>query len=246
MAGYHATKTRAAQDIIHSILSDSVVDIIDYHNWLDNLGGLEADKQIIASYLSDNDTASAMSLINIVPSLYNLEGNEWDDFNDYRDLVQMQLNWKNQEKNIFQLDSADISTLVLYADNNSSTASNMARNILMFAYGYNYCDCLHNNDSTYYKTGSSIYDAFNSAFGPEIYANPNPAHTWAAFDYKLKDDKSVGQINITDISGKTVYQFKVNGKQGQKVWDTRSIAPGMYFYTLTSNGLSKTGKIIVK
>ena len=246
MADYHAGKTQAAQDIIRSILSDSIVDINDYRNWLDNLGGLEADKQIIASYLNEGDTTSAMSLMNMIPSLYDLQGDELNCFYDYKNLVQMQLNWKLTGKNIFELDSADIAMLEIYASGNSGSARNMAGNILSYAYNYHYCDCIHINDSSYFKSwNNSITGALNKAFGPEISAEPNPASTWAAFNYRMASDKSVGYIIITDLSGNKIQQFMVTGKQGQQVWDTRLVKTGMYFYTLISNGLSKSGKIII-
>ena len=246
LAEYHAGKTQAAQDIIRSILCDTVVDINDYRNWLDNLGSLGADKQIIASYLSEGDTTSAMSLMNMLSTLYNLQGDELDDFNDYKNLVQMQINWKQAGKNIFELDSTDIAVLEIYAFGNSGTAQNMARNILSYAYDYHFCNCMHINDSSYFKSNTSIAGALNKAFGPEISAEPNPASTWAAFNYRMVSEESVGYIKITDISGKEIQQFRVTGKQGQHVWDTRWVKPGVYFYTLTSNGLSKSGKVIVK
>ena len=79
-----------------------------------------------------------------------------------------------------------------------------------------------------------------------ISVKPNPANTWTAFDYKLTNKESVGYIKITDISGMEIKQFKITGKQGQQVWDTRLVKPGIYFYTLISNGLSKSDKIIIK
>jgi hypothetical protein len=68
---------------------------------------------------------------------------------------------------------------------------------------------------------------------------------WTVFNYKLPDDMSKGMIKITDVYGKLIEIFTINGKQGQKVWDTRHIEPGIYFYTIKVAGLSKSGKIII-
>lgn len=94
MAGYFEAKTQAAQDIIRSILYDSVFNITDYRNWLDNMNNIVADRQIIASYLSENDTSSAFALLNLLPSLYDLQGEDLEDYNDYKTLVNLQVSWK--------------------------------------------------------------------------------------------------------------------------------------------------------
>jgi hypothetical protein len=55
MAGYYAAKSRAAQNMIRSIVNDTVFDADGYRNWLDNLGGINTDRQIIASYIQEGD-----------------------------------------------------------------------------------------------------------------------------------------------------------------------------------------------
>ncbi len=246
MARYYAGRCQAAQDIIRSILSDTALDMTDYRNWLDNLGGINADKQIISSYLNENDTASALSLLNMMPSLYDLQGDELNDFYDYKNLVLMQINWRINNKTIFQLDSTDIDSLEFYANYSNGSAKTIARNILNYAYNYDFCDCLNQYDSSYYKTSHPpIINGSSRESGLDIWAEPNPADSWTVFKYTLIGEESVGYIIISDVSGKKITEFKVNGKTSQQLWDTRSIKPGIYFYTLTSNGFSKTGKIVV-
>jgi hypothetical protein len=246
MARYHAAKTQAAQDILRSILYDTVFNLVDYRIWLDNLGGLVADKQIISSYLSENDTANAIALLNLLPSLYGLEGENLDDYNDYKILVEMQISWMAEGKTVYELDSVDIATLETFAVDGETSAGNIARNILTYGYNYHFCDCMHANDSSFYKSNNaSFVNYLNEAFGPKISAEPNPARTWVAFNYELPEEQSEGLIRITDISGKVLHQFQVSGKIGQKIWDTRSVKPGLYFYVITVSGLSKSGKVII-
>ena len=247
MADHYSRKMQAAQDIVRSILNDSVLDVTDYRNWLDNMSCLEADKQIISSYLSEDDTASAMTLMNMIPDLYELEGEDLDDFNDYEDLVLMQLNWKQNGKNLFELDSTDIAALEVYANGCSGSAMSMARSILSYAYNYNFCDCLALNDSSYYKSShGSKWNSLNNTYGPVVKVEPNPADTWVAFNYELSSKESVGYLKISSISGEQIQQFVLYGKKGQQIWDTRTVNPGVYLYTLISNGLKSTGKIVIK
>jgi hypothetical protein len=74
---------------------------------------------------------------------------------------------------------------------------------------------------------------------------PNPAKEWAVFNYSLPDSDAKGVIMINDVSGKLISTLPINGEQGQKIWDTREIKSGVYFYTLHVSGFNKSGKIVV-
>jgi len=109
-----------------------------------------------------------------------------------------------------------------------------------------YNDCGYSNWSEPHNTW--IYSCLGveeNHSGSSIFVQPNPAHTWVAFNYELTDNSSDGLIKITDITGKVIQLFPVSGKIGQKIWDTRSVKPGLYFYVITVSGLSKSGKVII-
>ncbi|MCF8234443.1 MAG: T9SS type A sorting domain-containing protein [Bacteroidales bacterium] len=123
----------------------------------------------------------------------------------------------------------------------------MARSILSYAYNYNFCDCLALNDSSYYKSShGSKWNSLNNTYGPVVKVEPNPADTWVAFNYEFSSKESVGYLKISSISGEQVQHFVLHGKKGQQIWDTRTVDPGVYLYTLISNGLKSTGKIVIK
>ena len=245
MAGYNRDKSRAAYDIVRSILADTVIDMTDLRNWLDNTGGIRTDEQIIASYLQECNYTDALSLSNMLPGLYEFLGNDSIEHNYFMDLLNLQINMKQQGRNIFQLDSTEVATLLSIAANSTATAGAQARGILEYAYGYNYCNCPELIDTSAYKNQGINWTNFEKLSGIEITAEPNPAREWAAFNYTLPGKYSKGTIQITDISGKLIQIINVCGKQGQEVWDTRLINAGVYFYTLHAGGLSKTGKIVI-
>ena len=246
MAKYNGNKIQAAKSIIHSILSDSIIDKSDLRGWLSNMQSIESDKQIISSYIVNNDTSNALALLNMMPSLYELEGEELNEFIDYKDLLLIQMGWNNIGKTIFELDSFEIALLEFYADSTSGDASVSAKNILSFAFGYDYCNCLSYTDTLYYKSENYFMDELNSNCAINISASPNPASSWVAFDYTLAIGKSVSYIKVTNIIGNVVAEFEITDKQGQQLWDTRSISPGVYIYTLFSNGYKSSDKVIIK
>lgn len=245
MATYHTAKTKAAQDIIRSILSDSVVDNTDYRNWLDNLGTMEADKQIINSYLSEGDTSYAITLLNMLPSLYDLQDEALEAYSDYSYLVNLYVTLQSQNRDIYQLDSIEMADLLWMADSATLAAKEQARNILEFAYDYHYCNCQYISDTTVMKTSGAINLNMGEITGLSINVKPNPASDWIQFSYKLPYNALTGEILITDISGKFIDRLNVTGAKGMKLWDTQNITQGVYLYTLISNGFSHTGKIVI-
>ena len=247
MSTYYSGKVKAAQDIIRSILSDSITNLNDLRNWLDNIDGLVADKQIISTYLQEGDTTNALIILNILPALYDLQDEELDAYYDYSDMINLQITLQSQNRNIHQLDSTEIVGLLWMADSASGDAKVQARNILEYAYGYHYCDCPALPDSIGLKSNSSInYGNFIKSKGMEVVATPNPASTWVAFNYYLALTDTEGTITISDVTGRVIEAIKVTGNRGQKVWDIRRIKHGVYIYTVNAGGLSKSAKLIIK
>ena len=246
MAKYNAAKTIAAYDLIRSCLNDSITDNVYLHNWLDNLNNINADIQIVSTYLAESDYSSAQAMLDMIPGFYELEGNALTEYNDYKSLTEMQISWQQQGRTIFELDSAEVATLVDYAENTNGKAAAMAQGILEFAYGYNYCNCLPVNDTSAWKSAAVMPLSNTADNGLFVEATPNPAKSWVAFDYKLPVYASEAVLQVTDMKGNMVTAFTLTTKQGQQVWDIRSIKKGMYLYTLKIGTLSKSGKLIVK
>ena len=64
----------------------------------------------------------SQSLLNILPSLYELQNEELQAYNDYNQLVGMQINLVNQQRNIMQLNSNEIVELNNLAENGKGVA----------------------------------------------------------------------------------------------------------------------------
>ena len=246
MAKYSSAKTQAAYDLIRSCLNDSVTDYQYLRDWLDNLNNMNADLQIVSTYLAEDDYTSAQTMLDMIAGLYELEGDALNDFIDYKSLTEMQMTWQQQGRNIFQLDSTEVATLVDFAENSTGKASVSAKGILEFAYEYRYCDCLPVNDTSAWK--SSVIDPViqTDESGLFIEAKPNPASTWVAFDYKLPVYVNEAMLQISNIEGKSITTFTLTTRRGQQIWDIRDVEKGVYLYTLIVGSISKSGKLIVE
>nr|NQU91427.1 T9SS type A sorting domain-containing protein [Bacteroidota bacterium] len=80
----------------------------------------------------------------------------------------------------------------------------------------------------------------------EIELYPNPAGQWIVVDFKLPLGNYNGEISLIDVTGKIILSEKIYGNENQKVLDIAYVTPGLYFYTITSGGIIKRGKIVVK
>lgn len=246
MAHYNQVKTRAAYDIVRSLLNDTISVPEQLRNWLDNVGGKRADEQIIATYLAENNYTNALALANMMPSLYAYSGNELTEHSFYMDLLIQQINLEQQQRSIFDLDSLELANLIFIAENSRGTAGLQAKGILEYAYGHHFCNCLNISDMSGFKRSGSINpNDLAKLHGVEINAHPNPASQWVAFNYTLPANTYQGEIKIVDAKGAVIDSFTITGAQGQQVWDTRSIKPGVYFYTLSVGEFTKTGKLLI-
>jgi len=238
-------KTMAAYDIIRSILNDSTYDAADLRGWLGNLQSYNADRQIISSWLQEGNTADAVNLLNMLPALYELEGDALEAYNDYVQIINLQVSLQNEGRNIMQLNSNELDELADLAENGLGTARQSARNILQYAYEHQYYDCPCDNDTTT-KSAHVKLPPNMVADALQIEAYPSPAGTWVTFDYVLPLNETEALITISDVNGKTIKRISLSAARGQKVVEVRNIHNGIWFYTLHSGVQTKSGKLVIQ
>ena len=245
MARYNHNYTRAANEIIRSNLNDTVSNYNELRNWLDNLGGITSDRQIVTSYIQEGNFADALTLANMLPQLYSMEGDELTEHGYYIDMLNLFNTLHQEGRNTYQLNGTEKASLELIADNSKGIAGSQAKSILEAVYDLHYIDCPETDGTVAYKNSNININELGKAYGLSISVKPNPAKQWAAFDYTLPNDQSTATITITDVTGGKIEALQVSGSQGQKLWDTRNIKPGVYIYTLQSAGFNQSGKIII-
>jgi hypothetical protein len=83
-----------------------------------------------------------------------------------------------------------------------------------------------------------------SAYGLQ----PNPARNWVAFnfDHGLQGVED-GRIDVRALDGRLILSILTNGVHGQRIWDTRGIAPGTYVIQfLRGEVIAHTEKLIIQ
>ncbi len=243
LAEYGGEKSRAANIIIRNILNDSIPNTDSLINWLSNLSSMSADYQLVDVYLQQADTTAALTLIDALPSTYGFETDN-AEYVRYKALKQLQVKLLAEGRNIYMLTAAEKTMLDNMVANSNGRSGMQARNILQFAYGNKYDDCPNIPDaSTHKSVKASIHELTSNMLN--INASPNPANNWVAFNYSFPEISTNSIIEIHNALGALVHVINLTNYQGQAIWDTRNVKPGVYVYTLKSLGTQKSGKLII-
>lgn len=251
MAAYRGEYTRAAGDIIRSLVNDTVLDITELRGWLANMKDIYADRDIIATYVDEGDFTNALTLANMLPSLYGLTGNDLVEHNDYVELLELYRDLYNDDRNIMQLDSAERVQVERIAVQGSGYPQAMAQAVL---YGTNWesyaenpfdCPTLSLPQGGQRGGYAFTHEDLGRALGLNVSVNPNPATTWTAVDYTFPAKLSKATITVSNALGVIVMSTELNGNQGQKVLDLRGLADGVYLYTIKCGEYVQTEKLVI-
>ncbi len=176
---------------------------------------------------------------------YNLTGDALAAHDQYVQILNLYKTLFNENREITELTNTEKDMLFNFANNSSGEASSLARGILTAYYNTPFIDCFELNEQSALKKGSVNPSTLAKVYGMEISVKPNPASTRAAFDYKLPDGETSAILTITEPNGKVIETINLTGNRGQKLWDTRQLSAGTYFYQMSCNGKSLSGKLVV-
>jgi hypothetical protein len=160
-------------------------------------------------------------------------------------MLSLYLTLYNEGRQMTELTASEKDMLYNYANNSPGTAGTLAQGILTAYYNEAYIDCFELSEQASYKRGGINPATLAKIYGMEISVKPNPATTWAAFDYLLPEGETSATLFISEPTGKVIETFTLTGNRGQKLWDTRALKPGTYVYQMTNGAKCLIGKIVV-
>lgn len=237
--------TRAANDVIRSLLNDTLTDLAQLRTWYGNLGGLRSGEQIVATYMQEGNYTQALALANAFPTTYKLTEDELAEHDSYMEMLNLEISLAQQNRTELDLDSTELYEVGLIAAKSRGTAGAFARGLLHYAYGQHSCHCLNLGSGGYKRSGTVYPGSLAEARGLTVTVSPNPSKEWAVFSYTLPLTETEAVLNIADAQGRLVGTYTLRDREGQKLVDVRPLDPGIYFYTLTTGTLTQSGKMIV-
>jgi hypothetical protein len=82
---------------------------------------------------------------------------------------------------------------------------------------------------------------------PRFKVYPNPAGSYIAIEYNLKQEGCNGQILFRDNLGKTLKEFPVSSNRYSLIIPTSGLSNGLYYVSLRcNNSYIATGKVMVQ
>ncbi len=250
MSSYSYEYRSAACDIIRSILADSIVNTTELRGWLGNLNELEADREIIASYMAEDDYDNAFALANMLPSLYEFSNEEMDEHADYLSMLNLYRSLHQTGRNTRQLSEQEFADVEEIAENSTGVPQRMAQNILEATAQRRFADCPTvpqpvPEGGRGFTTGEINPELYGQAMGLRVEVKPNPATTWVAINFTLPGNAKKATLILTNSLGVKVASYSLNEHEGQKVLDLREFASGVYTCTITCGDYFQTQKIVI-
>lgn len=247
MAHYSHEAQIAAGKIIRSIMNDSIIDRNDLVTWLGNLQNFEADRDIISIYMAEGNFNDAFTLANMLPTLYDLESDELEDYNDYMQLIAIYRALAQDNRSTMQLSEVEKDIVEDIAYNGKGTSQAMAKSLLTL-YGSFDEECPLISIAPNGRGGGKMTytdSDISKAMGLSLNVNPNPAKTWIAIDYTLPEGFNGATITITNSLGIEVYTKNVHGERGQDIVDVKKMPVGVYIMTINCEEHILTEKLVV-
>lgn len=228
------------------ILSDSIYNYSDIINHLATRGSY-------SDYLSmaeiavnqDNFTQANLYLDILESNSEKLTEEENAEIASFRDYIAIRESILIDSTTIYNLDSAQISTLELYASSNNYRGAILTRNILCML--YNICIDDVPAPQKMLRIGANTNSGKNTIpYIASVRVLPNPANSYASFIWDMKSYDKPAILYIYDQTGKNVMTKEIENAQGQWIWDLKNTPSGVYVYTLKSDQLILySGKVIV-
>jgi hypothetical protein len=237
-ASYHRLQADlAAAKVLRWLMLDTLQEGRDsVRAWMLNLDAFEGDLALAADHLGGGEAAGALAVLDNAAAKYNLNVAEAADLAEIREIFVMAIELAGEPHTAVQRDRLE----EIAAKTGPGFAPAIARNVLT-RYGAHYPPIFQLPGSE--RQAEQPIGPSSETINLQVF--PNPADREVRF--RWSNAYQAESLTITDVSGKVLKRFAVLPVEGQIEWDTRQIAPGIYFYQVRSaSGRTRSGKIIIR
>lgn len=242
-------RNMAAGDIVRSNLNENEANFEELRMWLGKMQTLANDRIIVASYIHEGDFKNALALANTLPNVYNLQGDNLVDYNDYMTLLYIYQSLFNSDRTIHEMTEREYATVFDISEHGVGTSQSMAKAIMIeLSDSYeNNCLCLDLTETNDRETISNTDYVVKETAGFMIKLRPMPANSMVSVDYKLPEGQSNATLTIINPIGIKVVEIKLETAQNSITLDISRLNPGIYLLKVDmGDGKEYTEKIIVE
>lgn len=240
MAMHRLAMHQSANRILKSELADTTgLNLAKYRLWLSNKGSLEAEYEIVGTYIREGDYTNARTARDQIPEKFALTEEALTEHNQYYNLSEIAIGALERGVHYSNLSAPEVLQVEAVADNGAGLAGAMAKGLLNVFYGYHYEFTpkvfLEGQQRPAAPPGHNINPV--EAYQP-LTAMPNPARDAVSFYYNLKEGAAPAVLRVYDINGQAVKEMALEGPKGRLNWDTGGYARGVYYCKVEQQGMA--------
>jgi hypothetical protein len=235
LAQRHSALTRSAHRLLHYLRTDTAAP--DSARWVWQQLRTNAARYAEAGLLmSVGNHAEALAVVQAMPQERRMSDREEAERGRMLTYIGVLQSAAEDDRGPYDLTSTEVEALKEMVGEHYDRPAVWASNLLCAAYGH--CRAPYTGGSggdpkqlVLPQEGSVSLPASSTL---RLY--PNPANGWVTMNYYLPGHAGVVNLVVRDASGRILVQLNAGGEQGQRVWDTRQVAPGIYAVELRREG----------
>ncbi|MBK8950337.1 MAG: hypothetical protein IPM68_16240 [Flavobacteriales bacterium] len=232
MADHHRAMSAAAVELIADLRADTLrmqMDSILLH--IQQLPTWSARLDEATLHMEQGQFAAARAVLDSLETQFTLKPAAEAERDRFHDLLNILEAVRNDDRTDAELDSAEVSDLIAFADGTYDRPAHWAQNILCFHYGL--CRApLTGGDPNRAPTIQNTQPRAPNEQSAWLRIHPNPASAWVAVDYYLGQEVVNATLLVRDLMGRELHRAAVKGGTGQIIWDTRQVPAGSYALVL--------------
>ena len=244
-------RTYATDMLMRNFMIDTAgINLSAVRNLLLQKGDLASRFSVVDTWLQAGQADSAQQSLSLIPSEFSLTDELLTEYNHFNTLKTIQINALQAGISEDSMVVNNQIPLAQLAEAGPYHASYQVQALLNSVNGFAYTpDVILPSDGQMGLIAPLPGTTMNSA-GDAIYldAHPNPAKSQTIFHYRLPEDTENGSIIVTDLNGRRIISWDIEGKAGSISWDIRSLKEGVYLYYLKTDkqALSTRRLVIVR
>ncbi|MDX9750885.1 MAG: hypothetical protein RBT71_07365 [Flavobacteriales bacterium] len=245
LAQRHSALARAFHHLLHHLRTDTAAP--DSLRWAWQQLRTNAARYAEAGLLmSVGDHAGALAVVQAMPQERSLSAREEAERGRMLTYISVLQGAADDDRDPYHLTPAEVETLQEMVDTHYDRPSVWASNLLCAAYG----DCRPPYTGGGGATPKHLFlpeEEPAPVIAPSaLRLHPNPANGWVAMNYHLPGHAGAVVLVVRDAGGRVLHQLSAAGEQGQRVWDTRGQAPGLYTVELWRDGrVEQTERLVI-
>ncbi|MCB0617175.1 MAG: S8 family serine peptidase [Saprospiraceae bacterium] len=232
------------------LIRDSLMDLDSARTWLANKGDLHSDFLIVDSWLQENRPDSAQAALNAISTNYSLSGSTLAEYNQFEALKSIQIDAQLAEVDEDQMILDSLSVIGQIAESGEYLAAFQAQNMINAVSGPTYERIIILPEEIERSMEAPNNDIIEPAdwMASDVYlsVSPNPLpSTSLTVNYSLPEQAGLNELLLQDIHGGVLKVHRLQNPSDKLLINLADISDGVYFYTLTSDGVGlRTVKLV--